>query len=72
MMNRWFGIVCLIVLSGCENVLEIELAPTESEITVTSIFTENEPWQVLLQPTVPIQDAASIPPVNKDAKVVIE
>ncbi len=72
MLNRWFGIVCLIVLSGCENVLEIELAPTESEITVTSIFTENEPWQVLLQPTVPIQDASSIPPVIKDAKVVIE
>jgi len=72
MMNRWFGLVCLIVLSGCENVLEIELEPTESEITVTSIFTESEPWQVHLQPTVGIQGASSIPLLIKDARVTIE
>jgi len=72
MLNRWFGLICLIVLSGCENILEIELKPVESEITVTSVFTENDPWQVLLQPTVSIQEASSIPPVIANARVTIE
>ncbi len=61
-----------IILLGCENVLEIELEHVDPEIVVTCVFTENTPWQVLIQHTVGIQEDLVIPSVIEHAIVTIE
>lgn len=71
-MHRLFGLILLVALFGCENVLEIELEQVHPEMVVTSTFTENEPWQVLVHRTVGIQEDATLPSIVGHAIVTIE
>lgn len=71
-MYRRLSLILLIIFLGCEGVLEIELEPPEKEIAVTGVFTENTPWQVVLQRTVGIQEASSESSVIDDAIVTID
>ncbi len=72
-MHRLLGLILLVTLLGCENVLEIELERVTPEMVVTSTFTENEPWQVLVHRTVGIQEGdATLPSIVGHATVTIQ
>lgn len=72
-MHRLPGLILLVTLLGCENVLEIELERVTPEMVVTSTFTENEPWQVLVHRTVGIQEEeATLPSIVGHAAVTIQ
>lgn len=71
-MYHVFRLFFLITLLGCESTLEIELERVNPEIVVTSVFTEDTPWQVLVQHTVGIQEDSVIPSIIDHAIVTIE
>lgn len=56
---------------GCETVLEIELERSDPEIVATSVFTENRPWQVLLQRTVAVHEEEALPSTIENATVSV-
>ena len=71
-MYRQFGLIFLILLLlGCESTLEIKLEHKEPQIAVISLFTENEPWQVLVQRTVGVQENLTQSPRIENATVTI-
>lgn len=61
-----------LVLLGCESIIELELESVDPEIVVTSVFTENVPWQVVIQRTVGLQEEGTHPSMIDDAIVTIE
>ncbi|MCY4233473.1 MAG: DUF4249 family protein [Bacteroidetes bacterium] len=65
------GLVFLILLSGCENILNVELQPLNPEIVVTCVFTENSPWQVIIQRTIGPKDDPVLPSAIEHANVSI-
>lgn len=71
-MCRLSGLTLLFVVLGCESILEIELEHVDPEIVVTSVFTENIPWQVVIQRTIGIQEDSSHPSIIDHAAVTIE
>lgn len=71
-MYRQISLILMITFLGCESILEVELEGTVSEIVVTSVFTEDTPWQVLIQRTVGIQEGPSQSSIIDSAIVTIE
>lgn len=71
-MYRLSGLIFPFVLLGCESILEIELERVPSELVVTSLFTENTPWQVVIQRTVGVQEDLAHPSIIDHAIVTIE
>ncbi len=73
MMYRILGLVLLLsVVTGCENLIEIELPDSSPEIVVIAPFTTDIPWQVSLQRTVGIHDTTPKPAVIENATVKIQ
>lgn len=71
-MYRQLGLIFLILLLGCESILEIRLDHEDPQIVVIGLFTKNEPWQVLVQRTVGVQEDLTQTPRIEDAVVTIE
>ncbi len=71
-MYRQFSLILPIILLGCESILEIELERPDPEIVVTSVFTENRPWEVAIKRTVGIQENALHSSIIDDAIVTID
>ena len=73
MMYRIFGLALLLfAVTGCENLIEIELPDSSPEIVVIAPFTTDIPWQVTLQRTVGIHDTTPKPAVIENATVKIQ
>lgn len=70
-MYRFIALVLFIPMLGCETVLEIELERSDPEIVATSVFTENQPWQVHLQHTVALHEEAVLPSTIENATVSV-
>ncbi|MXZ18530.1 MAG: DUF4249 domain-containing protein [Rhodothermaceae bacterium] len=70
-MYRLFALILFIPSLGCEAVLEIELERVSPEIVVTAVFTENQPWQVLLQRTVAVHEEGLLPSTIEHAAVSV-
>jgi len=70
-MRLLMSLVLLILISGCESILNVELERSTPQIVVTCVFTENTPWQLLLQRTVGPQDDPVLPSVIENANVII-
>ena len=70
-MYRLFVLILFIPSLGCETVLEIELERVEPEIVVTGVFTDNQPWQILLQRTVAVHEEAVLPTTIEHATVLV-
>jgi len=80
MLNNWFKIlfsattvlILGLTIIGCNSILEIEIESPDSQIVVTSLFTEKTPWQVVVQQTVGVQQESILPAIIDDATVTIE
>ena len=73
MMYRILGLVLLLsVVTGCENLIEIELPDSSPEVVVIAPFTTDIPWQVTLQRTVGIHDTTPKPAIIENATVKIQ
>ena len=73
MMTRIFlFMILLFLLVSCENVIEIELPDSQSEIVVIAPFNHEIPWQVSLQRTLNVQDPTPSPASIEHATVTIE
>ncbi len=65
-------ILLLTAVTGCENLIEIELPDSSSELVVIAPFTVDIPWQVTLQRTVNTHDTSPTPVVIENARVTIQ
>ena len=73
MMYRILSLVLLLTaVTGCENLIEIELPDSSSEIVVLAPFTTHIPWQVTLQRTASVYDTSPTPAVIENASVTIQ
>ena len=73
MMYRILSLVLLLTaVTGCENLIEIKLPDSSSEIVVIAPFTTDIPWQVTLQRTVSVHDTSPTPAVIENASVTIQ
>ena len=73
MMYRILSLVLLLTaVTGCENLIEIKLPDSSSEIVVLAPFTTDIPWQVTLQRTVSVHDTSPTPAVIENASVTIQ
>lgn len=64
-------VTLLAVTAGCETVVDVDIETRPAELVVTSLFTPDEPWRVLVQRTVGTQEVAAFPVVVEDATVTI-
>ena len=70
-MGRLLGVIFLLLLTSCENMLEVTLESPVPKLVVLSTFTENTPWQVKIQHTVGLQESSTQSTAVKDATVTI-
>ena len=61
----------LAATAGCETVVDADIETRPAELVVTSLFTPDEPWRVVVQRTVGTQEVAAFPAVVEDATVTI-
>ena len=61
----------LAATAGCETIVDVDVGTRPAELVVTSLFTPDEPWRVLVQRTVGTQEVAAFPAVVEDAIVTI-
>lgn len=64
-------VVLLSAATGCENLIELELPDSSSEIVVIAPFTVDIPWQVSLQRTINPQNTTPMPATIENATVII-
>ena len=61
----------LAATAGCETVVDVDVETRPAELVVTSFFTPDEPWRVLVQRTVGTQEVTAFPAVVENATVTI-
>ncbi len=61
----------LAATAGCETVVDADIETGPAQLVVTSLFTPDEPWRVVVQRTVGTQEVAAFPAVVEDATVTI-
>ncbi len=64
-------VVLLVAIAGCETVVDVDVETRPAELVVTSLFTPDEPWRVVVQRTVGTQEVTAFPAVVEDATVTI-
>lgn len=66
-----FTLLMFFILS-CETVIDVSIETRPAELVITSLFTPETPWRVLVQQTVPTQEVASVfPSTIENATVTI-
>lgn len=58
-----FWILALwLIAAGCETVVDVGPIDSRRELVVTSLFSEDEPWHVVIQEAVPLGEMSATPP----------
>lgn len=69
-MRYLFVVLTLLFMLRCETIVDVNIETHPAELVVTSLFTPEAPWRVLVQRTVATQEVASIFPYTVDNATV--